>query len=121
MRPGRCGGPVLRVPSSGGTPYLRRTRRFLAVLAEDDHVEGGAREDLDGAQGVAEAVAVARRPRRWRRAGGPVRGGVDGCCAHVSMVRFPTVGGIGLRTELRGGPRTPVGRPAPLREEGPVP
>jgi hypothetical protein len=31
---------------------------FLAVLAEDDDVEGGAREDLDGTQGVTEAVTV---------------------------------------------------------------
>lgn len=34
--------------------------RLLAVLAEYDHVEGGAGEDADGSEGLADAVAGVR-------------------------------------------------------------
>jgi hypothetical protein len=73
--------------------------RFLSVLAEEDHTEGGAREHLDGAQGVAEAMVVAaalegRRAGRWS---GPGGGWGEGRCAHVSIVDFGRSIDIGLR------------------------
>src|SRR5690606_41483801 len=62
-----------------------RLLAVLAVLAEEDDVEGGAQEDPDGAHGVTETVRAAAAQRG--RAGRPDRrgGGVDGRCTHVSM------------------------------------
>ncbi|CAM5720726.1 hypothetical protein SGLAM104S_00530 [Streptomyces glaucescens] len=54
--------------------------------AEDDHVEGGAREDLHGTRSASPsrcrwlpATAVAPDERRYRYGG-------DGCCTHVHGV-----------------------------------
>lgn len=58
--------------------------RFLAVAAEDDHFEGGAREHLDRAEGFAETVVMVAPERGG--AGGAYGCWMDGCCAHVSMV-----------------------------------
>ncbi|MGX1119784.1 hypothetical protein RKD37_005147 [Streptomyces ambofaciens] len=79
-----AGGRKLRPPSS-----VAADSGLLAVLAEDDDVEGGAREHPDGAQGVTEPVPVAAGHGRGTGRAARCRGGGDGCCAHVSMVRPP--------------------------------
>ena len=77
--------------SRGGRRSPAAYARFLRVLAEDDDVEGGAGEDLDGAQGVGESVTVVvvveagraaskagRIPRkRYASASSPVDGLID--------------------------------------------
>ncbi len=78
--------------------------RLLAVLADKDHVEGRAEEHLHGTQGVTDAVRVTALDRGGAARADRRSGGVDGGCAHVSMVaRGPP---------YRHRPRGPIRRPA---------
>lgn len=89
--------------------------RFLRELAEDDHAERGAREDLDGADCVGEAVSVVvvveagRAGRGTGSAGG--RGWDESRCTHVSMVERPPLDYVGLGSEPAEPPSHPQVQP----------
>ena len=76
------GMPRVGLPSGA---LLAADARFLGVLAEYDHVEGGAREDADRAEGVTEAVGGVGAGDGGRP-GRATGSWVDGRCTHASMV-----------------------------------
>ena len=67
---------------------LAADARLLAVLTEDDHVEGRTCEHLDGTQGFTEAMTVV--PLKRCGSAGAHGCWMDGCCAHVSMMDSQT-------------------------------
>ncbi len=95
---GRCRPAVARGPEGAGAPSgMAVDDSFLAVLAEQDHVQRGAREDLDGAQGVAQEMAAMPAVDGGRTGRWPLAGGCEACCAHISMVEPVNPNGVGPR------------------------